>query len=321
MLLQGGPPVDRVQQVANLSLEIGLPDFPLSLFFPQHLVLVFEVVDGLLQVSLHPCRLRVPQQSVGILRLHILVLLRVEEGFVLQSGLLSSLGGHFQIPTHDSHFVVQLLDFAFQVCDLEIPLLDLLPQPVLEIVGGIHLFLVILLHLVVLILQSRLLFRPLLAFPCLRVEPSLVLALQLRNLVLQFADFSFVEALHLLHFQIQRFDFLVLVVDLFLQVPLLVDELFLIQVALLDLLVVRNVSQRRFGCLILVILLMQCHLIPHHLHISFVDGFVLVQSVLVIDPQFEFVLHLLGQLVSQIIQHRSQSLCFSVVCCETVLHQ
>lgn len=65
---------------------------------------------------------------------------------------------------------------------------------------------------------------------------------------------------------------------------------------------------------------MQGYLISHHLHIALVDGFVLVESVLVVDSQMYLLSHNLRQLISQIIQHPPQSVGFSVVHCETVVH-
>ena len=67
--------------------------------------------------------------------------------------------------------------------------------------------------------------------------------LQLLNFRLKLAYFSLMESFHLLHFQIQRLYLFVLIIDLFLQVTLFVDKLLHIEISLLQLLVVRNMSE------------------------------------------------------------------------------
>ena len=88
VLLQLRALVHRVEQVADLGLEVRLANLPLPLLLAQQLVLVLQVVDLLLQPLVHARGLRVAQTAVRVLGLHVLVLLGVEQRLVLQPRLL-----------------------------------------------------------------------------------------------------------------------------------------------------------------------------------------------------------------------------------------
>lgn len=175
---------------------------------------MLEVVNHSLKVLLDSSCLVVPEISIIILALDILLFFGVEERFMLESGLFGSLRSNFEVTSQSENFVVEFVNFSFEVRNLEVPFLDFLLQFVVKCVRGIDLSFVLQLALMGFLLELSPLPVPLLGLRGLSIKPVLVGLLQLFDFGLQFADFSLVEPFHFLHFQIQCFDFLVLVLDL-----------------------------------------------------------------------------------------------------------
>jgi hypothetical protein len=89
--------VDWVQQVADFGLEIRLANLPLSFFVSQYFVLMFQVVNHLLQVLLDSLCFCSSESTISILALNIFLFLHIQVRFVFQSGFLCSFSCNFEI--------------------------------------------------------------------------------------------------------------------------------------------------------------------------------------------------------------------------------
>lgn len=108
--------------------------------------------------------------------------------------------------------------------------------------------------------------------------------LELFNFSFKLAHLSLMETLHLLHFQIEGLYLLILIFNLLFQVPLFIDKLLHIEVSLLQLLVVGNMSERGLRSLAFVVLLVESNLVSHKLHISLMNDLKLIDSIFVVSP-------------------------------------
>lgn len=108
--------------------------------------------------------------------------------------------------------------------------------------------------------------------------------LELFNFSVKLPHLSLMEALHLLHFQVEGLDLLILILNLLFQVTLFIDKLLHVEVSLLQLLVVGNMSERRLRSLAFVVFLVKSNLVSHKLHISLMNDFKLVDSIFVVSP-------------------------------------
>ena len=123
----------------------------------------------------------------------------------------------------------------------------------------------------------------------------------------------FVEALEFLNAQVQSLNFLVLVHDLLFEVAFLVHHFFEGDVLFLHQIVVGNVSQRGLRSLILIVLLMHGNLVSHVCNVSLMNHFILIDSVLVVSTQVDLLLNSISEFLSEVIEHVSQIIGFSVV--------
>lgn len=87
---------------------------------------MLEVVNHSLKVLLDSSCLVVPEISIIILALDILLFFGVEERFMLESGLFGSLRSNFEVTSQSENFVVEFVNFSFEVRNLEVAFLDFL---------------------------------------------------------------------------------------------------------------------------------------------------------------------------------------------------
>lgn len=232
---------------------------------------------------------------------------------MLESGLFCAFSSNLEVSVHDSDLVLILVDLAFELGILSALFFDLPLELVFQSIVSIDLSFEFQVEFMGSFLELSALMVPVFVLFGLLIDPLLMSTLETGDFCLKLLSFVFVEAVHLLQTQVESLDLLVLVHDLLLQVSLLVHDFFETHCLLLYHVVVRNMSQRSFGSLILVVFLVHGDLISHIGYVSLMDHLVLVDPILVVSAQIYLLLHSICKFLSEVVQHVSEIVSFAIV--------
>lgn len=178
--------------------------------------------NRLFKFGLHSLSFSSQETPVFVLCFNILLLLSVKQRLVFKSCFLSSLCSNFDISTKHSNFLFIFYNYAIELGNLDVSVLNFFVQSILKSICGIHLFLELKLQLMSLFLQISFFSVPLFILSVLSIQPFLVLFLQLFDLCFKLVDFALLESFQFLDSKIEGFNLFIFVLNLFLQYPLLI---------------------------------------------------------------------------------------------------